>query len=27
MSQDFDKLQRQIGEMQAQLERLTRGKG
>jgi polyhydroxyalkanoate synthesis regulator protein len=27
MSKDFDKLQRQLGEMQAQLERLTRGKG
>ena len=27
MSQDLDKLQRQLGEMQEQLERLTRGKG
>jgi len=26
-SQDLDQLQRQLGEMQAQLERLTRGKG
>ena len=27
LSQDLDQLQRQLGEMQAQLERLTRGKG
>ncbi len=27
MSQDFEKLQRQLGELQAQLARLTRGKG
>jgi len=27
LSQDLDQLQRQLGEMQAQLERLTQGKG
>lgn len=27
LSQDLEQLQRQLGEMQAQLERLTRGKG
>jgi polyhydroxyalkanoate synthesis regulator protein len=27
LSQDLDQLQRQLGEMQAQLERLTRSKG
>jgi polyhydroxyalkanoate synthesis regulator protein len=27
LSQDLDQLQRQLGEMQAQLQRLTRGKG